>query len=143
MLPDIVTEDREEALRDWVVLIGGRDDLNFAALFAGEPDPSGAELLDASFIEFGLEISEVAESLGDYLGDGAVGIASAFGLHDLPEHGVIDVAAAVIADCGANVLGMFFDCCVEVLDVGTVVHVVVQGHRLLIDDGFEGRVVVG
>ena len=37
---------------------------------------------------------------------------------------------------------MFFDGCVEIFDVGTVMKVVVQGHRLLVDDGFEGCVVV-
>ena len=104
MLPDIVAEDGEEALRDGVVLIGRGNDLHVAAL-AGEPDPSRAELLDAGVVEFCLEIFEVAESLGDGLGDGAVGIASAFGLHDLPEHAVVDVAAAVVADGAANVFG--------------------------------------
>jgi hypothetical protein len=32
---------------------------------------------------------------------------------------------------------MLFDGGVEILYVGSVVHVVVQGHRLLVDDGFE------
>ena len=57
-----------QALRDGVVLVGGRDDLDFAALLASEPNPSGAELLDAGVVELGLEIFEVAERLGDGLG---------------------------------------------------------------------------
>ena len=93
------------ALRDGVVLIGRGNDVHVAAWLAGEPDPSGAELFGAGVVEFGLEIFEVAEGFGDDLGDGAVGIAAAFGLHDFPEHGVVDVAAAVVADCGANVFG--------------------------------------
>ena len=91
----------------------------------------------------------------DDVGDGAGGIASALGLHDLPEHGVVDVASAVVADGGADVVGhgvevadeifgglagqvgMLLDGGIQILHVGAVVHVVVQGHRLLIDDGFE------
>src|SRR5579864_1953689 len=37
---------------------------------------------------------------------------------------------------------MFFERGIEVLYVGPVVHVVMQMHRLLIDDGLKGRVVV-
>jgi hypothetical protein len=161
VLPNVVAEDGEMALRNRAVLIGRGHDVHVSTWLASEPDPSGAELLDAGFVELGLEIFEVTESFGDGLGDRARGIATAFGLHDLPEHGVVDVAAAVVADCGANVfgdgveiadqffrsllgqLGMFFEGCVEILDVGTVMHVVVQGHRLLVDDGFERRVIVG
>src|SRR5207302_1715275 len=40
VLPDVVAENREQALRDRVVLIRGCDDLHFAALLAGQPDPS-------------------------------------------------------------------------------------------------------
>jgi hypothetical protein len=43
----------------------------------------------------------------------------------------------------AGEFGMLFDGGVEILDVGAVVHVVVQGHRLLVDDGFESGVIVG
>src|SRR5258706_12616305 len=37
---------------------------------------------------------------------------------------------------------MLFDCSVEVLNVCTVMHIVVQGHRLFVDNGFERRIVV-
>src|SRR5258708_32294473 len=104
VFPNVVAEDGEEALGEGVVWIRRGKDLNVVA-FASEPDPSGAELFYPGVVELGLEIFEVAESLGDGLGDGAVGIASAFGLHDFPEHGVVDVAAAVVADCAANVIG--------------------------------------
>ena len=70
------------------------------------------------------------------------------------------MAAAVVADGAANVfrdgvevadqifgtfaeqLRMLFEGGVEILDVGTVMHVVVQGHRLLVDDRFEGCVII-
>ena len=89
---------------------------------------------------------------------GAVGIASAFRLHDLPEHGVVDVASGIVADGAADVLGdgvevadevfgglagevgMLLEGGIQIFHVGAVVHVVMQSHRLLIDDGFE-RVV--
>ena len=89
---------------------------------------------------------------------GPLGIASAFRLHDLPEHGVVDVAAAVVADGAANVFGdgvevadeifgglagefgMFLNGGVEILHVSGMMHVVMQRHCLLIDDGFEGVV---
>jgi len=109
----------------------------------------------------GLEIFEAAESFGDGFGDGAGGIAAALGFHDFPEHGVVDVASAIVADGAANVFrdgvevadeifgglagefGMLFEGGVQILHVGGVVHVVVKSHRLLIDDGFECVVGVG
>ena len=74
---------------------------------------------------------------------------------------MVDVAAGVVADGAANVFGngvevfdqffggfagefgMFFEGGVEILDVGAVMQVVMNGHRLFVDDGFEGGVVVG
>src|SRR5271170_2085672 len=84
MFPDVVAEDGEQSLGDGVVLIGGAENLDFATGFAGQPDPAAAELLDSSFVEFGLEIFEVAERLFDDVGDRAAGIAAALRLHDLP-----------------------------------------------------------
>ncbi len=87
-------------------------------------------------------------------------IASTLGLHDVPEHGVVDVAAAVVADGAADVfwdcvqvakqifrsffvqLGMLVEGRVQVFDVGGVMHVVMQVHRLFVDGGFERRVIV-
>src|SRR5438132_13837544 len=47
VLPNVVAEDREEALGDWVVLIRRADDLNIAARFARQPNPTTAELFSA------------------------------------------------------------------------------------------------
>ena len=103
MLPDVVAEDGEMTLRDGIVLIRRAHDVHVAALFAGEPDPSGAELFYAGVVEFGLEILEVTEGFGDDLSDGAGRIAAPFGFHDLPIHGMVDVTAAVVAHRAANV----------------------------------------
>ena len=90
-----------------------------------------------------------------------IGGAAALRLHDLPEHGVVDVAAAVVLDDlahvfgdGAEVLdqvlgrlraefGVLLDRAVQVGDVGLVVLVVVQLHGRFVDVGLEGGVVVG
>ena len=75
MLPDVVAEDGIVALRERVVLVGGGNDLEFAAL-EDEPAPAGAELLGGGLIEGLLEAFEVAEVGFDLLGDGAAGVAS-------------------------------------------------------------------
>ncbi len=90
-----------------------------------------------------------------------VGSPPPLGLHDLPEHGVVDVAAAVVADDGADVLGdagevgdelfggflaefgVLLDRAVEVGDVGLVMLVVVELHGRFVDGGLESGVVVG
>jgi hypothetical protein len=147
-------------VRERVVLVGGGDDLELAA-FEDEPAPAGAELLGGGLVEGLLEGLEVAEVGLDLGGDGAGGLAAALGLHDLPEHGVVDVAAAVVLDDLADVfgdggevldevfgglgaeVGVLLDGAVEVGDVGLVVLVVVELHGRLVDVGLEGGVVVG
>ena len=111
-------------------------------------------------LNFSWKRLEVAKGLLDHFGYGAGGIASAFGLHDGPEHGVVNVASAVVANGGANVFrdgvqvaeeilcgflvqfGMLVEGRVEVLDVRGMMPVVMQVHRFFVDGGFERRVVV-
>ncbi len=108
-----------------------------------------------------LKSSKLAKIFFDLFADGARGIAAAFRLHDGPEHAVVDVAAAVVADDGANVfrhavqiaqqvfsrvfaeVGMLLDGAVERGDVGLVVLVVMQVHRLGVDVRLERGVIVG
>ena len=160
VLPDVVAEDGTQALRDGIVLIRRAENLHFAFRVSCQPDPSAAELAYTGGVEFFLKSFEVAESFLDGFGYGAVGIASTFRFHDVPEHGVIDVASAVIADGSSDVFGdgvqvadqifgtfcvelrMFVQGGVQVLDVSGVMHVVMQMHRLFINGGFQGRVVV-
>ena len=105
MLPDIVAEDRVEALGERVVLVGGGDDLELAGL-EDEPAPAGAELLGGGFVEQLLEVLEVAEVGLDLGGDGAGGRRrAASGLMMCQNMRVVDVAAAVVADGGADVFG--------------------------------------
>ena len=88
------------------------------------------------------------------------GLAAAVGAHDLPEEAVVGVAAGVVAD-GALLVGgervevledlvdvlvgplRAFERGVRLVDVGLVVLVVVDAHRLLVDVRLERVVVVG
>jgi len=160
VLPDVVAEDGVVALGERVVLVGGGGDLQFAA-FKGEPAPAGAELLGGGLVELLLEVLEGAEVFLDLLADLACRFAAALGLHDLPEHGVVDVAAAIVLDDFANVLGdagevldellggflaefcVLFYRAVEIGDVGLVVLVVVELHRGFVDERLKRRVIVG
>src|SRR5580704_2994463 len=47
VFPNVVTENGEESLGDWIVLVGRAHDLNTAIGFTSQPDPSAAELLGA------------------------------------------------------------------------------------------------
>ncbi len=104
---------------------------------------------------------EGAEVLLDLVADGAGGLAAAVRLHDLPEHAVVHVAAAVVAHHGADILGnggeifeqvfrgvlaqvgVLLDCAIELADVGGVVLVVMQLHGGFVDVWLESGVVVG
>ena len=105
VLPNVIAKNRKQTLGNGIVLIGGADDLQFTARFARKPYPSAAELLGPGVVEFGFEVVEVAEAFLDHIRDCATGLAAAFRLHDLPEHGVIHVTATVISDSSANVVG--------------------------------------
>ena len=96
VLPDVVAEDGVEALAQRRVLVGGGDDLELAA-GEDQPAPAGAELLGGGLVEGLLEGLEVAEVGFDLRGDGtggfAAGLASVAGAKDLPEEGVVGLAA--------------------------------------------------
>src|SRR6267378_3554828 len=103
VLPDIVAENGIEALRDGVVLVRRGEDF-YSFCVACQPYPSATKLAYTGGVEFFLEGLEVAKSLLDHVADGTAGIASALGLHDGPEHGVVHVAAGVVADGAADIL---------------------------------------
>ncbi len=159
VLPDIVAEDGVVSLRERGILVGGGDDLQLAAV-QNEPAPSGAELLCRGFVELLLKGLEIAEVLLDLLADFAGGFTSALRLHNLPEHGVVDVAAAVVADRGADIfwniiqvakqvfgrmlrqVRVLFDGSIQVGDIGLMMLVMVELHGRFINVWFEGGVVI-
>src|SRR5271170_3802822 len=95
VLPDVVAEDGVVTLRDGAILVRRGDDFQLAAL-EDQPAPAGAELLRGGFVEELLEVFKGAEVGLDLSSDLAGGFAATARLHDLPEHGVVDVAAAVV-----------------------------------------------
>ena len=159
VLPDVDAEQRRLAGRDGVVLIGRRDDGEAVGVL-DEPGPAGAELVDAGGLEVGLELVERAELGVDRGGQVAARRAAALRAHELPEERVVEVPAAVVAHDAALVLGDLLEVADDVLDrrvgplraleravdpvdVGLVVLVVMDPHRLLVDVRLERRVVVG
>jgi hypothetical protein len=105
VLPDVIAHDGEIAVGERVVLVGGGDNLELAALGAHQPHPAATEQLGAGIVELLLEIGEAAKSLFDSFGDFAGWLAAALGFHDAPEHAVVHVAAAIVAHGGADVFG--------------------------------------
>src|SRR5215831_12026223 len=88
VLPDVISEDRVEALAERRVLVGRRDDLQLATL-DHKPAPSGAELLGSGLVEGLLEGFKIAEVLLDLVGEGSARRAADAGgigrAHDRPK----------------------------------------------------------
>src|SRR5258708_3651017 len=103
MLPDGGTQPPHLAVHQRGVLIWRRDDRE-AGPVPDQPRPAPAEPLDATVVYRGLELIGIAGGLLDFGLEVAVGIAAPVRLHDLPEEGVVRVAAAVVANRGALVL---------------------------------------
>ncbi len=115
-----------------------------------QPQPEPNCLAVVSLKSF-LNSSKQPKSSLIWSSDVADRLAAGLGRHDLPEHGVVDVAATVVLDDFADVLGnagkvldeffgafaaelrVLFDRAVEIGDVGLVVLVVVQLHGGFVD----------
>ena len=68
-----------------------------------QPGPAAAETAHARRLELLLEGVEAAEGGFDVVGQLAGGRAARFGAEDLPEHGMVGVAAAIVAHGAADV----------------------------------------
>ena len=130
------------------------------AVARGQPGPPAAEPGQAGFLELFFEFVEAPKGRVDGPGQVAGRGRGSAGRHQLPEHGVVVVTAAVIANGRTNRLGhlsqipdqllnrefvevrMILERRIQVVDVGIVVLVVVDPHRLLIDGRFQGVVGV-
>jgi hypothetical protein len=149
VLPDVDAEQRHVALHDRRVLVRRRVDSEAGAV-PHEPGPAAAEALDAAVDDSSLQGVEAFERIVDPLREIAGRRAAAVRAHDLPEEAVVRVAARVVADRRLLVLGHDFDvredsldgavsplgsgqCGVRVVDVGLVVQVMVDPHRLRVD----------
>ena len=156
MLPDVDPEERHVVLQPGTVLVRGRVHGEPGAV-PDEPRPTGAETLDAAVVQRRAQLTDVAERVGDRVGQRSGRVAAAARLHDLPEQRVIRVAAAVVADRPLLVFGECvqdaehlldrlavplgaFEGLVEIVDVGLMVLPVMDLHRLRVDRRLE-RVV--
>jgi hypothetical protein len=159
VLPDVVAHQRALAVHHRAVLVRAGLDRELAVLVDGHEHPARAELASACSVEVVLEFfhaAEIAIDRGQYL---AFRLAAARA-HDLPEHGVVGVAAEIVAngDFDAVVerveiaehvrhrrrrqLWIGLGETVEVGDEGLVMPVVMDFHRLGVDMGLErsGRI---
>ena len=160
MFPDIEAENGGVAFEKRRVLVRGGEDGELAVLHH-EPSPAAAESLERGVGELFFEFGERAEGLVDGFGEGAGGFAAAVGRHHEPEERVVEVAADIVAQAGADGFGSgaevfeeFLGCelgefglvgeeFVGVGDVGLVVLVVVDAHRLGIDVRLERFIGIG
>ena len=112
-------------------------------------------------LEFFLESIKAAEGLVDCVGNSARGIAALFRAHNLPEHGVVHVSAAIIANDAANVFRqrgqiadqlfralasqfrVFLNCTVQLGNVSRMVLVMVQVHGLIVNVRLQRVVLIG
>jgi hypothetical protein len=158
VLPHVDAEERRLPVGDRVVLVRGRHDRESRTVMH-EPRPARAELADAGVLHLALEVVEGAEGVPDRSRQVAVGLAAPVRRHRLPEERVVEVAAAVVADRGALLLGDLGEVRDDLLDrlvgevgalergvrlvhIRLVVLVVVDLHRLRVDVGLERRLLV-
>ena len=91
------------AFHQRIVLIGGADHFKRAAWFHNKPRPTTAETLHAAVGKFGFEIFHGAKSFCNGRAQlRAWRAATACWRHDLPEHAVVEMSAAVVAHRATN-----------------------------------------
>jgi len=96
VLPNVETHDGMLAFDHRAVLVGGRVDVELAPL-SRQPRPARAEASQSGGGEFLLELAEAAEGALEGLRQMAAGLSAGLGRHNLPEHGVVNVATAIVA----------------------------------------------
>ena len=125
------------------------------AAVVDHPRPAAAEARGAGLVDRGLELLEIAERAVDRVGHRALRRAAGVRRHQLPEHRVVPVAAAVVAHRRLDVvrhavdvlqqvvealvvqLGMLVERGIEVGDVRLMMLAVMNLHRLAVDMRFE------
>src|SRR3984957_630781 len=166
VLPNIDAEDGlafasgDGFAHDRIILVGSRADFQFSPV-DDQPSPAAAESAHACRFDLFLQSVKAAEGRRDCIAQGTGGGAASFWSEQLPEHGMIGMAAAVIAHRAANVRrdgveianqllhGFLFqvrlacDGFVEVGHVSRVMFVMVDLHGLRVDIGFERVFCVG
>ena len=103
VLPDVIAEQRALAVHDRIVLVRAGLDREFAVLGDRHEHPARTKYTTARGVEVALEFfraAEVAIDRGKHFAFRLAAIRS----HDLPEHGVIGMAAEIVAHAGADCL---------------------------------------
>ena len=103
MFPNINTHDRSRAIREWIILIGSRDDSQATAFLTSHAQPEPKRPF-AALVNSPLNVSKDLKEQINCFGKFTFRRAASFGSHDFPEHAMVPCAAAVIADSGANIL---------------------------------------
>src|SRR5690349_1164479 len=101
VFPDVDAEDGLLAVHHRVVLIRRAFDHELAAV-VDDPRPAAAKPSDRGGFELLLELVEAAERAVERVGDRPRRSAAGFRRHDLPEHRMIQMAAAVVPHRGPN-----------------------------------------
>src|SRR5260370_27812047 len=104
MLPDVVSQSGTLSAAHGIVLVGIRSDFEFPGLGPNQPRPTAAKLAQSRLLKRLFELVEAGKCLVDGVGDGACGIPTLVRAHDLPEHGVVHVSAAIVAHSAPNFL---------------------------------------
>src|SRR5580704_8715842 len=161
VLPNVNSKDRGQPLHVRAVLVGVTLHGQFRLLVDDQPCPAAPELADGSLLEQFLDRVVAAERRLDRIGDPSFRGTAATGTHDGPEDRVIRVAAGIVANNSADVLWhlvdppeqifdglgrkrrMILERLVGVGDVGRVVLVVMDLHRLGVDVRLERIETVG
>ena len=158
MFPDVASQNGNPrfSVHERIILIGRRADFQLAFLVDEQPNPSAAEPGNAGGFEFFFKGVKAAKGCLNIFGQGAGGRASGVGSENLPEKGVIRMAAAIVAHGVADVfrngmkpaeqLAEGFACQfrasikrgVEFCDISAVMFAVVNLHSLSVDMGFQG-----
>src|SRR4051794_19426381 len=156
VLPDVDPEQWRVAVDQGRVLVrGGRD--SEAGAVVDQPCPAAAELLGRGGADLPLQIPYRLEVGLDRVGKRTRWVAASVGGHELPEKRVVRVAAAVVADGGAQLVRQPVELAeqllkragrplgplergVQVCHVAGVVLVVVDSHRQLVDRRFKRAV---
>ena len=115
MLPDIDPEHDLLALHQRAVLVGTAFDHELATLL-DQPRPAAPEASNSRFRHLLFERIEAAERRLDRIGNGSGGWPAGLRTHNLPEHGVVRVAAPVVTNGRADVFGYRIDTAQELLD---------------------------
>src|SRR5258708_2316406 len=97
VLPHVQAHHREFALHYGTVLVRGRDDVELARAIADQPGPAGSDACGRGRAQLLFELIEAAERALNGVRQRAARSSAGLGGHDGPEHGMVDVPAAIVA----------------------------------------------